>query len=123
MISNVGWTSSAITISNTTYHLQDTVPGKNRNKNYDQDKPKDIDQRIDQLEKGLENLDKQLQGKDFEKMERKLEESLSKIDIDAIQQKVEEAMKKVDFSKIQFEAAEAMKKIDLQKFRRIYRRP
>lgn len=112
---SIGWAPSGTTISNPPYQLQDTVPGKNRNKNYERGEPKDIDQRIDQLEKGLENLNKQLQGKDFEKMERKLEESLSKIDVNAIQQKVEEALKKVDFSKIQLEAAEAIKKIDLQK--------
>ncbi len=112
---NLGWAPSDITFSNIPYQLQDTVPAKNRNKNYDQGEPKDIDQRINQLEQGLEKLDKQLQGKDFEKIQRKLEESLSQIDLEAIQQKVEEAMKKVDFEKIQLQATEAIRKIDMQK--------
>ncbi len=112
---SLGWTPSRITIDKAPYQPHDTVPGKNRNKNYNQGEPKDIDERINQLEKGLEKLEQQLQSQNFDKMQQKLEESISKIDLEAIQQKVEDAMKKVDFNKLQMDAATAMKKIDMQK--------
>ena len=108
----VGWSASAG--RHKLVQLQDTIPGKNRNNNVHQE-PKDLDQRIDELNRAMEKIDWHLQEKNFEKMQQKLEESISKIDVEAIQQKLTKTIQQMDLSKLQLDAAEVMKKIDWQK--------
>ena len=53
------------------YHVQDTVPGKmNKNQKDDREELKDLDYRIEQLNKTMENLNQQLDQKQLEKMQQ-----------------------------------------------------
>src|SRR5688572_15904910 len=70
----------------------DTIPERNK-------KVKDIDEAIEELEKG--RLD--------------MERSLKEIDMKEIEKTISESMKKVDFSKIQLDMEKAMKDIDFEK--------
>jgi len=102
--------------SNRTHFQQDTIPQKEK-----EDKTiisGDIDKTIEEINRAKENIEKQLQNKDWEKWHRDLEQSLEKLNTENVQQQVAKAMKEIDFQKMQWEAQAALQKIDQGKMQK-----
>jgi len=102
------------------YHFtnneSDTIPSKS--KPYSGEKNGDIDDQIQQLDKALKQLDRKIEKKDWEKMQRDLQESLSEIDTEKITAELEESLKNIDIDKIRKEIDRSMKNVDLKKIKR-----
>ncbi|HTE10710.1 MAG TPA: hypothetical protein VK645_07065 [Chitinophagaceae bacterium] len=97
------------------HNQQDTLPKK---ENAKEDKTVingDLDKAIDEVNRAKENLEKQLQNKDWEKMHRDMEQSLEKLNAEKIEEQIAKAMKQIDMQKIQLQAQAALKQIDWQK--------
>jgi len=88
----------------------DTVPERNK-------KIKDIDEALEELEKGRFEVDKALNGIDWKEMQKNISESINKIDMAKIQLDMDKAMKDVDMKKIQSEIDKAMKSVDMEKLK------
>ncbi|MEJ7735890.1 MAG: hypothetical protein WKF97_00575 [Chitinophagaceae bacterium] len=119
---SLAWTPST-SVKMVQQNTRDTVPPQKSNQQNAENNPdKDIDQRIQQLEKAMQQIERQLQEKNWEKMQHQLESSLSKVDMNKIQQQLDAAIKKVDLDKIKFEADAAIKNIDMEKIRQEIKR-
>ncbi len=95
---------------------RDTLPEKER-----EDKTiitGSIDKTIEEVNKARENLEKQMENKDWEKWHRELESSLEKLNTENVQEQVAKALKEIEFQKIQLQAQSALKKIDVEKMQR-----
>ncbi|MEO5682407.1 MAG: hypothetical protein ABIQ88_07175 [Chitinophagaceae bacterium] len=96
---------------------QDTLP-KQKKERVKEDKTVingDIDKAIEEVNKAKENLEQQLQNKDWEKMHRDMEQSLEKLNAENIQEQMKNAMKQLDMQKIQMEVQASLKKVDWEK--------
>src|SRR3982751_2768186 len=85
----------------------DTIPDRN--------KIKDIDDALQELEKGKLEMEKSMKDIDWKAMEQNIRESMEKIDMSKIQLQVDKAMKEVDFQKIQADIQKSLKDVDFQK--------
>ena len=83
--------------------LQDTLP-KEKNKTNKTIINGDLDKAIDEVNRAKENLQQQLQNKDWEKIHAQLEQSLEKLNAEKIQEQLNMAMKEIDLQKIQLQA-------------------
>jgi hypothetical protein len=88
----------------------DTVPERNKN-------VKDIDDAIDELEKGKFQVEKSLEEIDWKKIQENISESMKKIDMAKIQMDIDKSMKEVDMKQIQANLEQAMKAVDMQKMK------
>lgn len=110
------WTPSYAGKNSTRQNTKDTIPVQQPNQN-NTEGSKDIDERLLQLEKAMEHVERQLKQKDWDKIQRQVEASLSKVNLDKIQQQLEAAIKSIDLDKIRLETEAALKNIDLEKIR------
>jgi hypothetical protein len=85
----------------------DTIPNK---------KVKDIDEALQDLENGQQDLEHKLQGKNWDK---EMNDALDKIhfDADKMKQQIDEAVKQIDAKKIQEQIQKAMQEVDLAKMK------
>ena len=120
-LTTLAWTDRTDNRTQAYIQNRDTIPSKgpkNSGIYDDRNEGKDIDQRIEQLEKAIESLNAKIEQKDWQKMQQKLEASLSKIDVEKIQKQVDEAMKKVDMKQAMLEAQNAMKKVNWEEIQK-----
>ena len=117
---SISWFDTPGTPINTNY--LDTLPKREKKMREEKKKEKhktiiagDIDETMDQLNSALDNLDQQLESKDWDKINRQLHESFEKIDAQKIERQIEEAMKNIDEQKIRLQTEEALKKLDWDK--------
>ena len=101
-------------------HLQDTLPKEKRER---ATKEKtvikgDLDKAIEEVKKAQDNLELQLQNKDWEKMQRNLKESLEKINVEKIEAEIENAIKNIDAQKIQAKIQAELKQVDWEKMQK-----
>jgi hypothetical protein len=95
-------------------------PGKNTRTTTDtipqNKKVKNIDDALEQLEKGRKDIERTLQEKDWD---REMKEALDKTHFDAEKMKlqIDEAVKNIDAKKIQEEVAKALKDVDFEKMK------
>ena len=100
---------------------QDTIPKREKKIRNKEDKTiitGDIDKTMKELDRSLENMGQQLDGKSWEKLHRELEISLQKINTEKIEQQVEQAMKNIDMQEIQLQAQAELKKVDWEKMQK-----
>jgi DNA repair exonuclease SbcCD ATPase subunit len=108
-LAGIAWQNNPVTSRN--QQQQDTLPKKDEKTVINGD----LDKAIDEVNRAKENLEKQLQNKDWEKMHRDLQESFEKINAEKMQEQIAKAMKQIDMQKIQLQAQAALKQIDWQK--------
>ncbi len=77
----------------------------------------DLDRAIEELNRAKENLERQLQKTDWEKVHRDMSAAFEKIDSKKMQQQMARAMKQIDMQKMQLKAQEAYSKIDWQRMK------
>ncbi len=104
ILSITAWNQSASPRQNNT---KDTTPKKTEKK------IRDLDEAIEELERGSMQLEKEMSAKDWEKIETEINQSIKEIDFDKIKVEVDKALKEVDVAKIQAEVEESMKDIDM----------
>jgi hypothetical protein len=100
-------------------NIQDTVPSKNKHKNYlkiDKDE-KDLDKAIKDLDKAAEKLDGKIENIDLEKIDADIEKSMKNLDmemahhdlyIEKMERDIEKSVKDIDAEKIEKETKEAV---------------
>jgi hypothetical protein len=86
----------------------DTIPERNK-------RVKDIDDALDQLDKGQLQVEKSLDAIDWKEIQKNISESMKQIDMAKIQMDIDKAMKEVDMKKIQANIDQAMKAVDMEK--------
>src|ERR1700712_4526074 len=79
----IAWQNSPVTAAKQVLH--DTVPETNKTKEDKTVINGDLDKALEQINKAQERIEKQLENKDWEKIQRNLEQSLAKIDVDKMQ--------------------------------------
>ena len=89
----------------------DTIPDRTK-------KVKDIDQALEELEKGRMEMELSLKEIDMEKIQKEIRESMKNIDMSKIQVEMEKALKEVDAAKIQADVQKALKEIDFDKIQK-----
>ena len=101
-------------------HLRDTLP-KEKKERATKDKTVingDLDKAIEEVKKAKDNLEQQLQNKDWEKMQRDLKQSLEKINAEKIEAEVENAIKNIDAQKIQAKIQAELRQVDWEKMQK-----
>ena len=96
---------------------QDTVPHREKKTRTDKEKHKktisgDMDENLEKIDRALDKLDAELDGRDWDKMNKELRESLDKINPEKMEREIEQAMKSIDEQKIRLETEAALKKVD-----------
>ncbi len=110
-LAGIAWQTNPATTNNT-YNRKDTIPTEEKAKDNQTVINGDLDKALDEVNRAKENLDKQLQNKDWEKIHRDLELSLEKLNTENIHEQVEKALKNIDLQKIKIETDAALKRID-----------
>lgn len=110
-ITLIAWTGGPQRPDSAAQYDQDTIPSKKRSEATRQAGDRDFDRELRAIDMAKEELN----GQDWEKVQREVEEAMQKIDLSKIQLDVEKAMKAVDFAKIQKEVAESMARVDFEK--------
>lgn len=94
---------------------QDTTPPKEGKKERATVINGDLNKAMEEVQKAAANLERQLQGKDFEKMQQDLQKAQAALNAENIQEQVTRALKEIDFQKIQLQTQESLQKIDWEK--------
>jgi len=94
-----------------TRQQQDTIPAKEDNIIINGD----LDRAIEQVNRAKENLERQLEKMDWQKMHRDMSESFEKMNTQKMQEKIARAMKQIDLKKIQMQTQQALKQVEWQK--------
>lgn len=105
IISITAWNQSASPRQN---DVRDTIPKKSEKK------IRDLDEAIEELERGSIQLEKEMSAKDWENIEKEINQSIKEIDFNKIKVEVDKALKEVDVAKIQAEVEKSLKDIDMQ---------
>ncbi|MEO5595136.1 MAG: hypothetical protein ABIR15_16535 [Chitinophagaceae bacterium] len=113
-LAGIAWQNKP-SVSPAQHQQNDTLPEKQRIKEDKTVINGDLDKAIDDVHRAQENLEKQLQNKDWGKMHRDLKESLEKINAENIHEQIEKAMKNIDMQKIQLQVQASLKQIDWKK--------
>ena len=103
-LAGIAWNNTAASPLNDTQ--RDTLP-KEKKSNSKSDKTiinGDIDKALDEINRAQQNLQDQLQGKDWQKMQQHLQQQLEKLNAENIQQQVENAIKDLDAQKLHAQA-------------------
>jgi copper chaperone CopZ len=104
ILSTTAWNQSA---SPRQKNTKDTIPKKSEKK------IRDLDEAIEELERGSMQLEKEMSAKEWEKIEKEISQSIKEIDFDKIKVEVDKALKEVDVAKIQAEVEKSLKDIDI----------
>lgn len=113
-LAGIAWQNKP-SVSPAQHQQNDTLPEKQRIKEDKTVINGDLDKAIDDVHRAQENLEKQLQNKDWGKMHRDLKESLEKINAENIHEQIKKAMKNIDMQKIQLQVQASLKQIDWKK--------
>ena len=108
VLSLTAWNQSA---TPNTKAERDTIP-KAREK-----KIRDLDEALEELDRGMLQLDKELNSKNWEKIEKEVRESMKEFDSEKIKMDIDKAMKEIDMQKINAEVQKALKEVDMVKIR------
>ncbi len=106
VLSLTAWNQSA---TPNTRAERDTIP-KAREK-----KVRDLDEALEELDRGMLELDKELNSKNWEKVEEEVRESMKEFDGEKIKAELDKAMKEIDVQKINIEMQKALKEVDMVK--------
>jgi hypothetical protein len=90
----------------------DSIPDKNK-------KVRDIDEALQELEKGRIEVEKSIKEIDFKNIDKEIREAMKGLELDTEKMKADiaAAMKEVDMTKIQADIQKAMKEIDMTKIK------
>jgi len=108
-ITGIGWQKNPT--GKTATQQSDTIPERKHRTVIDGD----LDRAIEELNRAKENLERQLNKRDWEKVQHHLSESMEKINLQQIREQIERSMKAVDMQKMQLQVQEAMKGIKWEK--------
>ncbi|MEP6746277.1 MAG: hypothetical protein ABJB86_01055 [Bacteroidota bacterium] len=113
---SIAWQNNPVSVHN--HFLQDTTP---KTENAKEDKTVingDLDKIIDEVNRSKENLDKQLQNKDWEKWQKDLLKAQAELNTKNIHAEIENALKNIDLQKIQLETQTELRKADWDKMQK-----
>jgi chromosome segregation ATPase len=129
-VSALAWAGGKQNIPAPNQNVQDTVPAKNKHKNYYKigKDEKDLDKAMKELDKAEEKLEGKVENIDWGKIDMEIEKSMKKIDeemarhdidMEKMEQDIEKSVKDIDAEKIEKETKEAvqhaMENVDFKK--------
>jgi virulence-associated protein VapD len=112
---SIAWQKKPVTV-NHNHPMQDTIP--NKEKEDETIINGNLDKAMEQVKRAKENLERQLQNKNWEKLHQDLEQSLENLQPENIQLQVAKAMKAINFQKIQLQAQAELNQIDWGKMQK-----
>jgi hypothetical protein len=116
-IAGIAWQANPVNARRNN-NVQDTTPKKEKAKEDKTVINGDLDKIIDEVNRSKENLDKQLQNKDWEKWQKDLLKAQAELNTENIHAEIENALKNIDLQKIQLETQDALKKINWDKMQK-----
>ncbi len=111
---SIAWQSNDH-IKNRNNIQSDTIPGFDKKQGPAKDQTiinGDLNKTIEQVDRALENVQQQLENKDWEKAQEAMEKSLQKINTENIEKQIKNALKNIDAQKIQMQVQAELKKMD-----------
>jgi bla regulator protein BlaR1 len=91
---------------------QDTLPAEKNKEDDSRMSMKDFDLLIQNMDKEMIKMQKEVTKTNFDKMHQEIAASLDKVDFDKIKREIDKAMKDIDFSKIEKGVKSALNEID-----------
>ena len=123
-VTGISWTDTIVHTAGLNHDLYstdgcpgDTVPGT-RSKKYRSSESSSLDDQIKQLEKAQLDLQRELSGKDWDKIEREMETALSKINTKEMEEQIQKAMKEVNLAMEKIQEEQVMRQLDMEKLQK-----
>ncbi|KIC90778.1 hypothetical protein [Flavihumibacter solisilvae] len=123
-VTGISWTDTIVHTAGLNHDIYstdgcsgDTVPGT-RSKKYRSSEPSSLDDHIKQLEKAQLDLQRELGGKDWDKIEREMETALAKINTKEMEEQIAKAMKEVNLAMDKIRDEQVMRQLDMEKLQK-----